>query len=210
MNTNKPYYDDLPESPIPVDKDYNGYEPKIDVNSSTLKKAVDEYLSFLNVGNISAANDILKSHPEIPKVLVLASDWNNHSQRIAALERFLSEDIDAYMENLQKTIATENGMVVKEDYDHDHHVLEVTIPTAGWLDSTVPGYKYVAIPVNHIYVSRPQWSLIPSNQYVPSDIEIDTYNDIVSMYANTSNLVLWFYSQKVPAVSIKVSVKGVD
>lgn len=210
MSINNPYYEDLPESPLPVDKNYNGYTPKMDVSSSSLKKAIDEYLSFLNAGNISAANDILKSHPEIPKVLILASDWNNHSQRIAALERFLSEDINTYMEELQKTIAAENGMVVKQDYDHEHNIREITIPTSGWIDSTVSGYKHIAISVNHIYVPSPQWSLVPANNYVPSEAEIDTYNDIVSMYANTSGSVLWFYSPKVPSVSIKVAVKGVD
>ena len=206
------FYEDLPESKIPnLPEGYDGYRPKCDISSPEMKSAVEEYLNYLSSGNTAAANAVLEQHPNLPikDAVILAADWNEHSQRIWALERFLSE-------NIYEDFAHQNGLVLEDQFNKLKSITLPVSPASWTYDNATSCYKYT-VSVSNIYYPNPLWSLIPADQKVPTETETDNYNNIVSMTTDAepgtngvTSYSLTFYASAVPGVALTIGVKGVD
>lgn len=180
-----------------------------DITNDT-KPYLDQYKQSIAAGDYITANKIKKEH--LKNSIIDAALLNRHEQQIITLQSFMLTDIDKYL--------SENYLVItKDEYAKNNNIKTVTLPAgaSNWIsdNSERTGYYKYETPkgtVSHIYVENPQWSLIPINNKIPSEQELDVFNDLAAMYADASdasNPKLIFYTQTIPTISVSIGIKGV-
>lgn len=172
-----------------------------DVSEDT-KQYVDEFLSYVEQGDFTSANGVYEAHPELKNIIVNSETINRMWQAIIALERFYLEDVQIYM----NAIANKENLATLDDIG----ITTVTLPTSGWTQSSInSAYYEYSISNITVLVDSPDWGLLPANNRIPTEAEIDSFNEIVSMYADSSNSKLTFYAATLPTAQLKINVRGV-
>ena len=78
-------YAELPNTNYPDDFDVFEYKTDANINIYPL---IQQYKTYLSMGNIAAAKTLLDSNPDLKKTIITASDFNKLQDAISAMQRF--------------------------------------------------------------------------------------------------------------------------
>ena len=93
-------YEDLPLTQYPENLDTFTQWLNIVASDGPL---IQQYLTAMNAGNQTLANQILTQIPSASQKIIKATDLNKISQAILAVERFYLTDIQPYIQNQQES-----------------------------------------------------------------------------------------------------------
>lgn len=93
-------YPDLPLTSFPSDLDTFTTWLNVVASDGPL---IQQYLTAMNAGNQTQANQILAQIPSASQKLITATDLNKISQAIQAVERFYKTDVEPYIQTQQES-----------------------------------------------------------------------------------------------------------
>ena len=95
-------YVDLPLTNFPIKEDT--MKRMTDVNA-VLMPVVRQYNTYFADGNLAACNDLLKNNPDVLDCFFNADKWNWTRDAIIAIQRFFSEEVVTFINNVaQNTV----------------------------------------------------------------------------------------------------------
>ena len=96
-------YTDLTETSFPDALDT--MTPVSDLNYAN-KALADQYYTYLNAGNFTAAQQLLTDNPTLETMIINAAKINKYQDIALALERFFKNDVEGYLETRFAYIGT--------------------------------------------------------------------------------------------------------
>lgn len=138
-------YPDLYESTFPESVDnFDRYlDPSIDMLA-----AIQQYYSYMNTGNIAAANAVLELNPMLKRAVLNAENMNKLRDAIIALERYYFSDVQTYLQNIVVYKDTYSASVKYNKYNVVNYTVDgITLAYMCISDATPIG----TVPTNEDY-----------------------------------------------------------
>lgn len=201
-------YADLEYTKFPAEID--SWQNSEDVTAEYLSLAND-YKSALLAGNYGNAQNILNANPQLKRMIFKADDINKLKHSIMAVERFFTEDVDAYLrvysdkasEAAENAITAANNAALSEnsskeiqkDLGSRYDNIQATLDTANQLSTEAKdsakraeaSVKYVQQYVGGYYNSY-TFEISPENQGT-SSFESFKYQYVASCDAATEDRI---------------------
>lgn len=214
-------YVDTPLTNFPVSED--NIDRMSDITSD-LMPIVIQYNQYIQSGNITEANNLLKSNPRLMSCFFNADKWNVLRDAVIALERFYLEEVDEAIKN-----ATQNAVGINDNPSSSQKpyvaysaqkvdslldelgaglsTRTVTIQVGGWSSYSpytnqiyVSGIRSTDSPVIGLY--------IPSGTSATEEKKLKRAASCISYIETTDNYITITCIGKKPETTFQLLVKG--
>lgn len=214
-------YVDTPLTNFPVSED--NIDRMSDITSD-LMPIVIQYNQYIQSGNITEANNLLKSNPRLTSCFFNADKWNVLRDAVIAMERFYLEEVDEAIKN-----ATQNAVGINDNPSPSQKpyvaysaqkvdslldelgaglsTRTVTVQVGGWSSYSpytnqvyVSGMRSTDSPVIGLY--------IPSGTSASSEKSLKRAASCISYIDTTDNYITITCIGKKPETTFQLLVKG--
>lgn len=209
-------YIDCPLSNFPLSEDY--FDRMSDVNS-VLRPLVRQFNEYAAAENFEACNNLLRNNPDLVKCLLNADKFNSLRDAIIAVERFMLDNIQEFINTVAQSVVGINDNPTAEEASLVSYSAEkvdellmtryITLPVSEWIAEN--GHYIQSITVESLTEDMDPILVAAKPESVSADEQkayMKAYSILCNGTAETVNGGVTFIVFKLPKTDITVGLKG--